>query len=60
MRVFLHLFCLLGLHRRSRRSAYQHGLVVRSVCRGCQRPMIKDSYGWRMANPTERRASART
>jgi hypothetical protein len=48
MHVMQRILCLFGYHRRSRGAARHYPDVVRSVCRGCGTPMIRDVDGWRV------------
>ena len=45
---FQRVLCLFGFHRRSRGSARHYPDAMRSVCRGCHTPMIRDGQGWRV------------
>jgi hypothetical protein len=38
--------CLFGVHERDRRRAWYDGPFIRSQCKGCGKPMIKDGLGW--------------
>lgn len=41
-------WCLFGAHHRDRRHARYDGPVVRSYCKGCGKPMVKDGRGWHL------------
>ncbi|MGK6321094.1 hypothetical protein [Sphingomonas sp. DT-204] len=48
MHLFQRFLCLFGVHRRSRGAAVHYPDALRSICRGCHAPMIKDQHGWRI------------
>jgi len=42
--------CLIGLHRRSISRVRRDGDRIRSLCRRCGKPMVKDAKGWHVTD----------
>ncbi len=45
--------CLVGQHSPNRRRVWNDSVNMRSECRGCGLPLVRDLNGWRPFEPSD-------